>query len=75
MIDFIDVSDGHILICEGHKCVGAGNTAESIANAIKFRGGPAPVIYRSGSCDFAHEYGFESVKAFNDLWDDVCELL
>lgn len=75
MIDFIDVNDGHILLCDGFKCVGAGADAESIANAIKFRGGPAPVIYRSGSCDFAKDYGFESQKAFEDLWDDVCELL
>ena len=75
MIDLIDVRDGHILLCEGLRCVGMGNTAENIAESIKFRGGPASVIYRSGSCDFAVEYGFESQKAFDDLWDDVCELL
>jgi hypothetical protein len=75
MIDFIDVRDGMILICEGLKCVGGGNDAESIAHSIKRRGGPASEIYRSGSCDFADEYGFESQKAFEDLWGDVCELL
>lgn len=75
MIDFIDVSDGHILLCDGVRCVGIGNDAESVANAILFRGGPAPVIYKSSSCDFVEQYGFESQKAFDDLWDDVCGLL
>ena len=75
MIDFIDISEGHILLCEGAMCVSVGNTAESVANAIMQFGGPAPVIYKSSSCDFAKHYGFESQKAFDDLWDDVCELL
>lgn len=75
MIDFIDVNEGYILLCKGFKCVSMGNSAESVANAIMHFGGPAPVIYKSSSCDFAKEYGFESQKAFDDLWDDVCGLL
>lgn len=74
MIDFIDVCNGEILLVDGDK-VYCDNDPVRLANMIMFRGGPASVIYRSSSCDFAEQYGFESQKAFDDLWDEVCSLL
>ena len=75
MIDFIDIFNGDILLVEGDECVGRASDPVEIANIILSRGGPAPTIYRSSSCDFAELYGFMDQKEFDDLWDSVCELL
>jgi hypothetical protein len=34
MINFIDVRDGMILICEGLKCVGGGNDTEYVSASV-----------------------------------------
>lgn len=76
MIDFIDVSGGMIMLFDKNDLmVKISKDPVELASAIKSCGGPAPKIYSSSSCGFAEEYGFESQKAFDDLWDDVCELL
>lgn len=75
MIDFIDIYNGEILLVDNNKVVCSSDDPVFLANVIMNRGGPAPVIYKSSSCDFADMYGFMNQKEFDDLWDSVCELL
>jgi len=75
MIDFIDIYNGHILLMDGDKCLACSDDPVRLANVILNNGGPASTIYRSSSCDFAEMYGFMNQKEFDDLWDEVCDLL
>ena len=74
-VNFISAEDGAIALYAGEDFVGKSNYAPSLAAMIVGRGGPADTISGSSSCFYAVEYGFETQKAFDDLWDSTCEML
>lgn len=74
-VNFISAEDGAIALYAGEDFVGKSNYAPWLAEMIISRGGPADTISGSSSCLYAEEYGFETQKAFDDLWESACDML
>ena len=74
-VNFISAEDGAIALYAGEDFVGKSNYAPWLAAMIAGRGGPADTISGSSSCFYAAEYGFETQKAFVNLWESVCDML
>ena len=74
-VNLISAEDGAIALYAGEDFVGKSNYAPWLAEMIISRGGPADTISGSSSCFYAEEYGFETQKAFDNLWESACDML
>ena len=73
-VNFISAEDGAIALYAGEDFVGKSNYAPWLAEMIISRGGPADDISSSYSCFYAEEYGFETQKAFDNLWESTLNI-
>jgi hypothetical protein len=75
-VNYVAVEDGCIEFYAGvGNMVVKSNDVLVLVKAVIDAGGFADTVYGSSSCDFATEYGFPTQVAYDNLFDEVYELV